>query len=362
MWRIVTSTVFFFLCCCGVAYSQTDSSSSGKPKLVISGLADIFFCYDFNEPATNYRQTFLYNHNRHNEINVNLAMIKFAITQSRYRANIALQAGTYVEDNYSAEPEGVRNLYEANFGIALNKTNNLWFDVGILTSHIGFESAISKDNWTLTRSLLAENSPYYLTGAKLTFKPNTKWEYAAIVCNGWQTIQKKHRNSPPAFGSQIKYTPNPNLIFNWSTYVGIEDTGSAKAMRYYNNLYAEIHFTEKLGAIVGYDFGIQQAGFRSGRYKTWMSPVAILRYTFNKKWAMALRGEYYRDNDEVIISAANGTFNVTGVSFNTDFSPFENILFRIEGRWFSNSEKIFVQQNNFTNDDFFITSSVAVSF
>jgi hypothetical protein len=47
-----------------------------------------------------------------------------------------------------------------------------------MPSHIGFESVISADCWTLTRSLLAENSPYYETGMRLeatsTYPPIAK--------------------------------------------------------------------------------------------------------------------------------------------------------------------------------------------
>ena len=72
-----------------------------------------------------------------------------------------MAAGTYMNANYAAEPEYLKNIYEANAGIKISKNENLWIDVGILPSHIGFETAIRKDNWTLTRSMVAENSPYY---------------------------------------------------------------------------------------------------------------------------------------------------------------------------------------------------------
>ena len=52
------------------------------------------------------------------------------------------------------------------------------------------QSAISIDNCTLTRSLLAENLPYFLTGAKLTINPTDKWEIAGLKVNGWQPIQR----------------------------------------------------------------------------------------------------------------------------------------------------------------------------
>ena len=153
---------------CPTAHGQSNSSVwVQKPEISYAGYVDIFYSYDFNEPTTNYRQTFLYNHNR-----LNLGFIKGSVKHLKYRANIALQAGTYVVDNYAAEPTVLQHIYEGNAGLSLNKKNNLWIDAGIFGSHIGFESAISKDNWTLTRSLLAENSPYYLTGTKLTYNPN----------------------------------------------------------------------------------------------------------------------------------------------------------------------------------------------
>ena len=67
---------------------------------------------------------------------------------------------------------------------------------GIFTSHIGFESAVSKDCWTLTRSILADNSPYYESGARLTYTSNNnKWLISALALNGWQRIQRPAGNS-----------------------------------------------------------------------------------------------------------------------------------------------------------------------
>ncbi len=71
--------------------------------------------------------------------------------------------------NYAAEPGILGNFYEGNVGIKLSENNNLWLDVGVFPSHIGFESAVGKDNWALTRSLNAENTPYFESGAKVSY-------------------------------------------------------------------------------------------------------------------------------------------------------------------------------------------------
>lgn len=152
----------------------------------------------------------------------------------------------------------MKSVFEANIGISLNEKNNLWLDAGIMPSHIGFESAISMDNWTLTRSLLAENSPYFLSGAKLTFNPNEKWELAGLILNGWQRIQRLEGNSLPSFGTQMKFSPNESTTLNWSAFIGTDDPDQLRRMRYFNNFYGQFQLTDRFGLITGFDFGAQQ--------------------------------------------------------------------------------------------------------
>jgi hypothetical protein len=341
--------------------SLAQNDSTDKTELNLSGFVDAFYSYDLNQPQTNFRQPFLYNHNRHNEINVNLALIEFNVLHAKYRGSVALQAGTYPSDNYAAEPVVFRSIYEANAGLSLNRKNNVWIDAGIFSSHIGFESAISMDNWTLTRSLLAENSPYYLAGAKLTFTPGTKWELAALVCNGWQRIKRVSGNSLLSVCSQIKFMPNKNVTLNWSTFSGTDDPDTTRRMRYFNNFYGQFQITKKIGLITGIDFGIQQRGKDSSGYNYWTTPVLIVRVTPSDKWAFALRGEYYQD--ETGITIATGTLNgfkTTGVSLNIDYAVHNNAMFRIEGRYFYSTDRIFTRANSLVNDNFFITASIAI--
>lgn len=96
-------------------------------------------------------------------------MAKVNYSKENIRGNFALMAGTYPQYNMSAEQGLLQNVYEANVGVKISKNHNLWIDAGIMPSHIGFESAIGKDCQTLTRSILAENSPYYEAGVKIGY-------------------------------------------------------------------------------------------------------------------------------------------------------------------------------------------------
>jgi hypothetical protein len=50
-----------------------------------------------------------------------------------------------------------------------------------MPSHIGFESAIGKDCATLTRSILADNSPYYEAGVKIDITSKTKMVFTPCI-------------------------------------------------------------------------------------------------------------------------------------------------------------------------------------
>ena len=228
--------------------------------------------------------------------------------KNNVRGNLAIMAGTYAEYNLALEQDLMKNVFEANVGVKISSKYNLWVDAGIMPSHIGFESAIGKDCPTLTRSILADNSPYYEAGVKIGYTSSTeKWYLAAMYLNGWQRIQKIDGNQTPAFGTQITYKPSAKMTLNWSTYAGNEQPNIDRKWRYFHNLYGQFKVTEKTNLTAGFDIGSQQSNNKSEQYDTWFSPILILQHKPSDKIQLAVSGEYYYDEKEVII--ASGTPN-----------------------------------------------------
>lgn len=353
--------ISFFSSC--ILFAQNDSIWHQKPTMNISAFLDVFYVNDFNHPQETKRQPFLYNHNRHNEFNLNLGFVKLGLEHSKYRGNLALHTGTYSNDNYLAEPGLLKNIFEANVGLSLNKKNNLWIDAGVFASHIGFETAISADNWTMTRSLLAENSPYFLSGVKFTFNPNDKWIISGLIINGWQRIQRLQGNSLPSFGTQINFRPNEKVTINWSTFIGTDDPDTKRRMRYFNNLYGQFQLTKKFGLIAGFDIGAQQRTKNSSSYDFWLSPVIIGQFAINKTWKTAIRAEFYQDKTGIIIPTSTPKgFNTTGLSLNLDYSPTQNIICRLEGRWLNSKDQIFETKNTKTDNNLIMATSIVIRF
>ena len=286
---------------CG--YSQNDSLK----KLNYFAFGEFYYSYDFSNPQNHEKSNFIYNHKRHNEINT--------------------------------------NLLEANIGLNILKNRKLWLDLGIIPSHIGFESVVSADCWTLTRSILAENSPYYEGGAKLTYySRNDKLVTSFLYLNGWQKISKLNDFQRPSFGTQIIYMPSKKLIFNYSTFLGSDKPDSVMVFRHFHNFYMQYEPTNRMGIIVGFDMGSEK--LYNSKYGIWYSPVLILRSKIRENCRLAFRGEYYRDDKQIIISTGtkNG-FQTYGLSSNFDLDINEKILFRFEVKMLHLKDDIFLNQN-----------------
>lgn len=245
--------------------------------------------------------------------------------------------------NYSAEPGVAKNIYEANVGIKISKKHDLWIDAGVFSSHLGFESAVGKDNWTLTRSLFAENSPYFETGAKVSYtSPSGRWFLSGLVLNGWQRIQRVEGNSLPAFGHQVTFKPTDKLTLNSGSFIGSDKADSVRQMRYFHNFYAIYQASRQFGITVGFDIGAEQKAKGSSRYNTWYTPVLIARYSPTDKVAIAARGEYYNDKNGVIIATETAYgFRTFGYSMNVDYAILPNVVWRTELRNFSSKGALF---------------------
>lgn len=328
--------------------------------LELSGFVDLYYGQNFENSESGSRFPFLYNHNRQNQFAVNLALIRAYLEAGRLRANLGLQQGTYTQDNYSAEPKALRWIHEANLGYALNPEKTLWLDAGVLPSHIGFESAISNENLTLSRSIIAENSPYFETGVKLGWQKNQQWYFALLYLNGWQRIQAIPGRNNPSFGTQATFSPSNNLTLNWSTFVGTDQNREAGTSLYFSNFYLDWTPWEGWKLIAGLDAGKRTLELEGDR--NWWGTSVILQRKFTQGFASAIRYEYYHDPFQAIApSNVNEGIQTSGLSVNTDWKIGHLITFRLEGRWLQAPSEFNLGLDSGESSNFFLLGSLALS-
>lgn len=342
--------------------SLTDSTT----LISLSGYAETYFGYASQQSRSSAKEDFIYSHNLTNQIGVNLAFLKGNLSAANYRANLALMVGSYAAANLANEPAEYRNILEANVGIKLSKSHNLWLDAGVMPSHIGLESTISKDCMTLTRSIIADNSPYFETGAKLSYTTNDeKWMFAILVLNGWQNIISQEENNI-SFGSQITFKPNKKIVLNSSSFIGKVNIFENN-LRFFHDLYLTYDLDKKWSLSASFDIGRQS----ENRYNNntgphfWNGYALIAEYKINKKFGLAFRTERYSDPSAIILSGDYiGTDYIMGNSLNFDWHISQAALWRMEAKRFDSDDDLFFDLDPiaFKNHNYLWTTSIAVAF
>ncbi len=367
--RIMKLSLAALLVLCVINSSSQMVDSSGLSILknvMLSAYLEFYAAVDDDDNNKHQRPYFLYNNTRTGELALNLGIIRAGWKNENMRGNIAMMTGTYAERNLATESKIFQHVYEANIGLKLSERHKFWMDVGILNSHIGLESAIGKDNPNLTRSISAENSPYYETGAKLSLNSHDdKWLFAFLVLNGWQRIYKLDGNYYPAVGMQVNYKSGDKFQFNYSNYLGDESKDEDYGVRFFQDAYFTYQPLKRLTLWGAFDFGMQP-DFSDDDWpmRYWYGWFAIAKVGLTDKLSVAFRTEQYNDPNEVMVvnQYADG-FITNGYSMNFDYKIHPNALLRIEGRRFMGKDVTFENRDgDYTNVYDGITASLSVGF
>lgn len=339
-------------------------STKHKGKLSWMLLADAFYSYSLNDPPGKAKAPFLYHYNRHDRPALNLALARFSYTRNRYKVQAGLMTGTYPADNTKAEPALFRNIFEGSAGWQWNKKRDGWIEAGIFPSHIGFESAISTDNATLSRSLAADNSPYYECGLNLSAKSlSRKWLFRALLLNGWQRIRRAPGNRGRSWGTQVTYTAGDSWLLNWSSFQGNDKADSVRQFRSFHNFYAQCDLSEKWKLTTGLDIGFQEKKQQRG-WDNWYTPVLVVQYVPGTSWSLAGRLEYYHDPHNVIVDPVSPSlpFQTFGASFNADWLLKKFCWWRAEYRFLQSHSPVFEKSSGRSRTDQSFTIAIVIKF
>jgi Putative beta-barrel porin-2, OmpL-like. bbp2 len=333
-------TICCLLFCLGVE-AQTDSVVK-KGKLTLEGYVDVYYSYAFSHPPGGTRPYWV-SYDRDNEINVDMAYVRVQYTSDRVRAIFTPGFGTYMNANYAVERQTLQNIVEASVGIRLFKNKEIWLDGGVFDAPYTYENTFSLDQLAYTRSLGADNTPYYLTGAKLTVPLDAKWTAYLYLLNGWQVIESQH--DPLDFGSQLEYKPNDQLDINWNTYIGDESSiqNPGYRSRIFEDVEATYNPTSKWSLAADGHSGWQRRYENGGSLQSvslqtrqWWNLSATARYQFLARHSITLRLEHFDDPYQVLVKPVTPApgYKVTSASAGYNLSVTDEAMIRFEGRYF----------------------------
>lgn len=347
----------------GILHAQQNPVDSSRVRFGV--FIDTYYAFDFNRPPGHDR-AFTTQSVRHNEFNVNLAFVEATLDSKRVRGRVAVQAGTSVQANYTAEPrvgtisgpDLSRFLQEARVGLALNQS--LWMDAGIFLSSFGSEGWISRDNWTYTRSLVAEFSPYYESGLKLTWNRSSHLSAEGHLLNGWQNVSEN--NSAKALGFRVDYSPSPRFAFGFDVFAGNENPDSSRAVvRVWNDAIVTVTPFTHAGVRATLDYGRQKIA--SGENAVWWGYSIVGRYEPTARVTLSARGEHFEDLHQVVVlTGSDLAFRGSGWSAGFDLRPDPRLFCRFEFRQLTASSAVFPAINGFSGGDRLLVGSAALTF
>ena len=324
------------------AAAAAADTAKADPKPEFFGYVGVYYGYDFNHPAGLTRPGFIYSENLHNQIAVNIALLGARYVSNRARGTFAIQTGTYPDANYAPEPQIFKNIYEAWGGVRVAK--HLWLDAGIFLSHIGLEGPISRDDLTLTRSIMADNSPYYEAGAKLTYDTGQKWLFSALAVNGWQVIRDRNQNE--AVGTQIQFRPTSKLLLNSSTFFGegknLPDS-LGQQFRYFHDFYLTYDPSPKWKIAAAFDTGWEERATGLKGFNAWQGGALIVRRRLWARGGLVGRVEYFRDPAGVLAATRAGGLNTVGYSLGFDYNPVPRVILRGEVKQFRDEKAVYIE-------------------
>lgn len=341
---------------------QSTLAQDTSRHLSWSAFVDGYYAWDAGRPA-NFDRVFTTQAVRHNEFNINLAHLAVALTSDRLRGRLALQAGTSVQSNYGTEPAvgslsgGTlsRHIQEATIGARVAPT--LWVDGGVYFSYIGLEGWISRDNPTYTRSLVAEFTPYYLSGVHLTWQPSARLTAQFHVMNGWQNISEN--NTSKAVGVRVDWQASPALTLSYGNFIGNEQPQLSPARtRVFNQVLAKA--TLGGGVLVQGQVDVGHEG--SGR--DWYGFTLVGRKELSPTLAVSGRVERYSDPDQVIVATGTANGLVTnGASLGMDVGRVSGVVWRTEVRGLRSTSDLFPSRGaaNASQANVLVVTSLALS-
>ncbi|MBK6605648.1 MAG: outer membrane beta-barrel protein [Leptospiraceae bacterium] len=213
MKKILFLLILYFL-----NFTRSTFSQSIVEQIKFGSFIDTYYAYDLEKPPSQDR-AYTTSAARNNAFNINLLYLDVNLNSEKIRGRGAVHYGTSVTANYLGESTeskianqfSVRNMQEGFIGFKL--APKLWLDAGIYFSHIGFGNFISRENWSYTRSMVADFSPYQQAGIKLSYELNAKISIHFHIMNGWGNLVET--NTDKAVGGFLEY----RILKKLSTYV-----------------------------------------------------------------------------------------------------------------------------------------------
>jgi hypothetical protein len=241
-----------------------------------------------------------------------------------------------------------RTAYEpirtASAGWHFHALHGVNVEFGIFSSYIAMESYLTEENWNYLHPFVSDFTPYYFSGSRTQIYTSQHFKIELWIVNGWQTFgQWEEARSG---GYLWNWRPTEHFSVSNTVYMGQDAPLDSKAFRAYTDNYAMLQYFKSGGFVrsaavaVVMDFGYD---YRSGGVPDGVRTGESLshRMEFEGDFAWTLRGDYYYDESQGVVTAfpitspylrpfQNQAFSGGGITTTLDYWPSPWTVFRLE--------------------------------
>lgn len=294
----------------------------------VTGYVDLVGTANLNDPVD--RQNFIpgmgTTGKRAGELGLNVASLGLRASEGSFGGELVVIFGPAAEVLHAGEPGGPGVLRNVQTAFATWRPV-AWLELGagLYPSHIGFETFASKDNFTLTRGLMAELSPYYQSGLRVAADLSGGFSAQLHVVNGWQLASDD--NDGKTLGLQLAWAGQG---------VGVAVNGlagpetAASLWRVFGDVVITAQPATWLSLAATADAAWQEGPGAGAAASTWVAAGLHARVAPVDALAFFARVEWFRDDDGVISgvarSLAEGTIGV-------EWRPATRLIVKLEGRY-----------------------------
>ncbi len=316
-------------------------SLSQTPIQNIAYNIETYYGIDFKNNKT--QSPHYFNHHSLQAPRINYAQLEWKRSFNQWNMQLGIHDGDYVRRNYSDQPTWARLISSAQIQFIPKKFNQLKMTAGIFPSHIGFESAGVQNNLTLSRSLLAENSPYYESGIHSQYSSkNGKLTLGILALTGWQQAHLAKPAKKASWGWSSSFQLNPQILLSYNGFWGYQNATGIQP-KSYHNFYSTIQ-KDIWKCIVGFDFGQSK---NQPNAQNWYSPVVILSRTLNEKWQATFRIESMKDEySMILIDNKDLITQKSTVGLTAQFTSRRNFQWRLECKQMISEKTNIGNENN----------------
>ena len=312
-----------------------DSLRLLPPGFKLSGSADVYYKYNFNE-STDGKTSFT---NTHNSFELNMISLKLESSFKNVGMVADIGFGKRAEDfSYNDEKTrlAIKQLY-----ISYAPASWLKFTMGSYSTHVGYELVDAYANRNYSMSYMFSYGPFFHTGVKadLTFGSHSfmvgvfnPTDFKSATWGGIKFI-----------GAQYGFAPSSVPLKFYLNYIGGRDTFQTR--------------NDQLDAVITYQvapkFGIGYNGtysmYKNGVNTNWYGSALYLSYDPNETIGLTLRGEYFGDKDNIKVYTDKTEFPEGGNIFALTLSAQYKIggfTLIPEVRFDSGSKDVFYDKDN----------------